>query len=240
MKARLKPGLAVRLAAVVIAGLAILLTGETDAARYTYESTIVPENSITKLDQPTYVFLTEYGKELQNFSNAYGVDWRLALAVLRQESAFDPAAISNKGAEGFMQLMPVTGYYLASLYNISDISNPTDNIKLGVIHLHDLLEDFPDTNPTNRIRLAVAAYNCGLTRVQDAETVARFLGDSPNRWASIKSALPLLSSRYSPLHAHIWSAGRPTGGYFGGYHETISYVENVMHYYNIYRNVLQK
>ncbi len=160
--------------------------------------------------------------------------------MLRQESSFDPEAVSDAGAEGFMQIMPVTGDYIASLYNITDISNPVTNIKLGVIHLHDLLHDFSDSSPKNRLQLAVAAYNCGLTRVQDAQTVAKFLGDSPNQWSSIKATLPLLSFRYSPLHAHIWSAGRPTGGYFGGSHETISYVENVMRYYNIYRNALQR
>ncbi len=240
MKGPFNRGLAIRLIAVVFVGMAILVTGESDAARYSYDSTVVPENSIPKLDRQTYIFLTEYGKELQNVSDTYGIDWRLALAVLRQESAFDPSALSDKGAEGFMQIMPSTGLALASLHNIDDISDPDMNIRLGVIHLRDMLRSFPDAESKNRLELALAAYNCGLSRVQDAQAVAQFLGDKPDSWIAVKSALPLLSVRYAPLQRHIWSAGRPTSGYFGEYDQTLTYVENVMHYYNIYRNVLHR
>ena len=232
-------GLLIRISALVVLGAVIVVTGESDAARYSYDSTVVPENSIPKLDRQTYIFLTEYGSQLQKLSSTYGVDWRLALAVLRQESAFNPEAVSDRGAEGFMQLMPGTGLQLASLYNLDDLSNPVVNIQLGVIHLRNMLRDFTDSEGRSRIELAVAAYNCGLTRVQDAQAVAQFLGDNPSKWSAVKCAMPLLSSRYAPLQRHIWGRGRPTSGYFGDYHQTITYVENVMHYYNIYRNVLQ-
>ncbi len=240
MKRRHVVGLLLRISALVMIGVIIVATDESDAARYSYDSMVIPENSIPKLDRQTYIFLTEYGKQLQNLSSTYGVDWRLALAVLRQESAFNPEAVSDKGAEGFMQLMPGTGLQLASLYNVSNISNPVANIQLGVIHLRNMLRDFSNSEGGNRIQLAVAAYNCGLTRVQDAQAVAEFLGDNPNAWVSIKGTLPLLSVRYAPLQKHIWKTGRPTGGYFGGYDQTLNYVENVMHYYNIYRDVLQR
>ncbi len=240
MNRPLNRGLIIRLVAVVFVGIAILVTSESDAARYSYSSSVIPENSIPKLDRQTYIFLTEYGKGLRNVSNTYGVDWRLVLAVLRQESAFDPGAVSYRGAEGFMQIMPSTGLQLASLHNIDDISDPYMNLRLGVIHLRDMIRDFPEAEGKNRVELAVAAYNCGYTRVEDAQTVAQFLGDKPNSWVAVKSALPLLSARYAPLHRHIWSAGKPTSGYFGEYDQTLSYVENVMHYYNIYGNVLQR
>jgi membrane-bound lytic murein transglycosylase MltF len=240
MRRPLNRGLIIRLVAVIVLGIVIIVTGESDAARYSYDSTVIPENSIPKLDRQTYVFLTEYGKQLQNLSNTYGIDWRLALAVLRQESAFDPGAVSHKGAEGFMQLMPSTGLQLASLHDVEDISNPYMNLKLGVIHLRNMVRDFPEAEGKNRIELAVAAYNCGLTRVQDAQTIAEYLGDKPEAWVAVKSALPLLSARYAPLHKHIWTSGKPTSGYFGEYDQTLTYVENVMQYYDIYRNVLHR
>jgi peptidoglycan lytic transglycosylase F len=136
--------------------------------------------------------------------------------------------------------MPSTGLQLASLHNVENLSDPSVNLRLGVIHLRDMMRDFPEADGKDRLELAVAAYNCGLTRIQDAQTVASFLGDNPNSWVSVKSALPLLSSRYSPLHKHIWSSGKPTSGYFGEYDQTLTYVDNVMQYYNIYRNVLQR
>jgi len=222
-----------------VAGI-IVLTGESDAARYSYDSTVIPENSIPKLDRQTYIFLTEYGRTLKDLSSTYGVDWRLALAVLRQESAFDPEATSYKGAAGFMQIMPETGLQLAFTHNVDDPSEPTANIRLGIIHLRDMLRSFSDSDGEDRLELAIAAYNCGLARVQDAQTVAHFLGDTPSSWLSVKAALPLLSNRYEPLHKHIWETGRPVSGCFGGYEQTYVYVENVMHYYNIYVNALQE
>ncbi len=233
-------GLAVQFIIFSLIGTAIILTQKSNAARYSYYSTVVPEASIPKLDRQTYVFLTDYGKKLQELSNAYGIDWRLALAVLRQESAFDPEATSDKGAAGLMQLMPETGLQLAIVNNVDDISNPVENIKLGIIHLRDMLREFSDSEGDNRIELAVAAYNCGLSRVQDAQRVAEFLGDEPKAWTSVKAALPLLSARYFPLHKHIWESGKPTSGTFGDYEQTLTYVENVIHYYNIYRNVLHE
>ncbi len=233
-------GLLNRVIIVGAIGVAVAVTGKIDAARYSYDSDIVPEASIPKLDRQTYIFLNEYGKQLQDFSYTYGVDWRLALAVLRQESGFDPQATSDKGASGFMQLMPVTGLQLASSHNVDDLSKPTENIRLGVIHLRDMLRTYSDCEGNDRLELAVAAYNCGAGRIQDAQTVAEFLGDKPNVWSSVKSALPLLSARYSPLQEHIWEKGKPTSGTFRGYEQTTAYVENVMHYYNIYRNVLHE
>ena len=233
-------GLAIRFIIFGLIGVAAILTQKSDAARYSYDSTVVPESSIPKINRQTYIFLTNYGKQLQKLSDAYGIDWRLALAVLRQESAFDPEATSEKGATGLMQLMPETGLQLAIVNNVDDISNPVENIRLGIIQLRNMLREFSDSEGDNRMELAVAAYNCGLSRVQDAQAVAEFLGDEPKTWTSVKAALPLLSARYSSLHVHIWENGKPTSGTFGGYEQTLTYVENVMHYYNIYRNVLHE
>lgn len=97
-------GLLTRMIVLGTIGAGIILTGEIDAARYTYDDAVVPEASIPKLDRQTYVFLSEYGKNLQDFSYTYGVDWRLALAVLRQESGFDPQATSRRALRGLCNL----------------------------------------------------------------------------------------------------------------------------------------
>ncbi|MGC8594548.1 MAG: transglycosylase SLT domain-containing protein [Candidatus Kryptoniota bacterium] len=225
---------------LVIVASGIVLTDQSDAARYIYSSDVVPEASIPKLDRYTYVFLNKYGSQLKVLSYSYGVDWRLALAVLRAESNFDTEAVSDRGAFGLMQLMPETGLHLASLNDVNNIADPVSNMKLGIIHLRDLLRQFPNAEGQNRVGLAVAAYNCGLSRIQDAQTIAGYLGDNPDSWTSIRASLQLLSKRYSLLHRHIWSSGRPTSGYFGEYSQTENYVENVLHYYNIYKNVLKR
>ena len=73
-------------------------------------------------------------------------------AVIRAESAYDPEAISKKGAVGLMQLMPAT----AKRYGVSDRRNPQQNVRAGANYLKDLLIMFDFD-----LKLAIAAYNAG-------------------------------------------------------------------------------
>ncbi len=88
----------------------------------------------------------------------------LVHAVIRAESAYDPHALSAKGAMGLMQLMPET----ASLLNVSNPYDPEQNISGGVRYLRYLLDRF-DGN----LELALAAYNAGENRVSRESRVPR-------------------------------------------------------------------
>lgn len=89
-------------------------------------------------------------------SRQYGVDSSLIKAVIHAESGYNPAAVSPKGAQGLMQLMPKTAQGL----KVADSFNPSDNIRGGVRYLRFLLDTFKGNES-----LAVAAYNCGLGSV---------------------------------------------------------------------------
>jgi len=80
-----------------------------------------------------------------------GVDPALVEAIVAVESAFNPMAVSVKGAMGLMQLMPQT----ASRYGVADPFDPKQNVRGGTRHLRDLLLRFE-----NLIH-ALAAYNAG-------------------------------------------------------------------------------
>ena len=87
----------------------------------------------------------------------HGVDPWLLHAVIRAESAYNPSAVSSKGAMGLMQLMPGT----AARYGVSDPYNAEQNVYGGARYLRDLLGMFGSD-----VRLAVAAYNAGEGNVQ--------------------------------------------------------------------------
>jgi soluble lytic murein transglycosylase-like protein len=76
----------------------------------------------------------------------------LVRAVVQVESAFNPRAISPKGAIGLMQLMPAT----LQQFGVSNPFNPADNVRAGVTYLRQLLDRYQ-----NNEQLALAAYNAG-------------------------------------------------------------------------------
>ena len=87
----------------------------------------------------------------------HGLDPWLLHAVIRAESAYNPLAVSSKGAIGLMQLMPGT----AARYGVRDPWNPEENVYAGARYLRDLMGMFGSD-----VRLAVAAYNAGEGNVQ--------------------------------------------------------------------------
>jgi hypothetical protein len=93
-----------------------------------------------------------YIHEITEASSRYGVPERLVSAVIRAESGFNPRAVSRKGAQGLMQLMPATASYLG----VRNSFDPRENIHGGVRHLRGLIDRFPGNLP-----LAIAAYNAG-------------------------------------------------------------------------------
>jgi soluble lytic murein transglycosylase-like protein len=93
---------------------------------------------------------------IRSAADRYGVDARLVEAIIAVESAFDPGAVSPKGAMGLMQLMPGT----ADRYAVDNPFDPMQNIAGGIRYLRDLLVRFQGD-----LQWALAAYNAGETAV---------------------------------------------------------------------------
>jgi len=99
---------------------------------------------------------TSYEALIEQASRQYGVEPALIKAVIRQESAFNPDAVSHAGAKGLMQLMDNTGRGLG----VTDPFDPVQNIHGGTKYLSNLLRKYD-----GQVEVALAAYNAGPGRV---------------------------------------------------------------------------
>lgn len=134
-----------------------------------------------------------YSAEIQEAAHRYGVDARLVNAVIAVESAGNPRAVSSKGAQGLMQLMPDTAGFLG----VRDPFNPRDNIDGGVRHLRGLLDSFGD------LALALAAYNAGADPVRSYRGIPPY----PETQEYVRKILHLYSgdlpaSRFAPQRVY--------------------------------------
>ncbi len=97
-------------------------------------------------------------------ANRYAVSRDLVVAVIEVESQFNTRAVSHRGAQGLMQLMPAT----AASLGVRDAFDPRDNIEGGVRHLRWLMDRFDHDVPT-----VLTAYNAGERVVLKNQRVPR-------------------------------------------------------------------
>jgi soluble lytic murein transglycosylase-like protein len=93
-----------------------------------------------------------YKSEISSAAQQYGVEEAVVRAIIHAESAFHPNAMSHKGAQGLMQLIPGT----AARFGVTDPFDPAQNIRGGVAYLAWLMQRY-----SSNLSLVAAAYNAG-------------------------------------------------------------------------------
>jgi soluble lytic murein transglycosylase-like protein len=94
---------------------------------------------------------------IEKYARDYQLDPSLIHSIIKAESNFNPKAVSSKGAQGLMQLMPAT----AARLGVNNSFDPEQNIRGGVRHFRWLMDNF-----NNNLDLSLAAYNAGENLVQ--------------------------------------------------------------------------
>ena len=120
---------------------------ELSAEKLPEKPVVVDVPKPPKMDIPTAVAAA---------SDKHGIDADLLYSVIRAESGFNPRAVSNKGAQGLMQLMPGT----ASKLGVQDAFDTQSNVEGGTRYLRELLDRYHYD-----LAKALAAYNAGPQRV---------------------------------------------------------------------------
>jgi len=113
------------------------------------------------------LFPRPWWEALRSYSQENGLDPYLVASLIRQESEFNPNAISHANAYGLMQLLPRTGKGEAKKtglahYNTDKLLDPTTNIELGTHYFRQMVDEFG-----GQVEYALAAYNAGADRVAD-------------------------------------------------------------------------
>jgi soluble lytic murein transglycosylase-like protein len=131
------------------AGNLVLSDKAKDPSARTYH---VAPGAVFRTTTPLTGKAARYQPLIEEHASLHEVSPDLVRAVIQAESAFNPRALSHKGAMGLMQLMPAT----AAEFGVQDAYDPAENIRGGVAYLRQLLDAY-DGN----VELALAAYNAG-------------------------------------------------------------------------------
>lgn len=118
--------------------------------------------SAAKTNRAPYVLNEVLHSIVEEKARHHNLDPELVKAVIKAESNWNPSAVSPKGAQGLMQLMPSTAFDMG----VVNPFNPEENIEGGTRYLKFLLDKF-----NGNLTLALAAYNAGPQRVEKINSV---------------------------------------------------------------------
>lgn len=187
------------------------------ALRWVNEA-IDQDPTLRKKSVMTTAFPTQWKDLYAKEAAKYGVQARLLMSLTRQESAFNPRAVSSSNAAGLMQLIPPTAREVAQKLGYKNLDIPEDlfrpeiNIPMGSSYITDMLKQYQMSVP-----FALAAYNAGPARM--------------NLWIQARKEIQdVLSGRSSDPADEVWFDELP-------WNETSFYVKAILRNTLLYRLV---
>jgi soluble lytic murein transglycosylase-like protein len=179
---------------VLYTNVASLAMGHNAKTLFTYIIECYACDVHSKIDWNTVpLHLADYRDDIHAAVRLTGVNAALLRAVIHAESGFNARALSYKGAQGLMQLMPGTAIELG----VGDAFDPAKNISGGARYLAMLLHDFHGD-----VKLAAAAYNAG------AGAVTKYGGVPP--YAQTQVYVKRVALLYQRYRKALTARGNPT------------------------------
>lgn len=174
--------------------------------------------------------ISVYDDIIKQSAGDLGWDWRLLAALVYKESGFDTTALSYAGAEGLLQLMPVT----LERFGVTNPNDPVQSLNGGVRYLSYLdkfwRERVPDSN--DRIKFVLASYNIGQGHVEDAWRLTLKYGKNAQTWKDVSFFLNLKSDPdyyRDPLVKSGFAKG----------HIAVNYVRDIFSLFDSYKTLIE-
>jgi len=175
--------------------------------------------------------LSIYDPLFKKYGAEIGWDWRMLASIAYQESNFDASAVNWTGASGLMQIMPKTARSVG--VSKDSLFKPEHSVLAASRLLKIYEKNFAIiSNDEQRIKMTLAAYNCGLGHITDARALTREHGRNPYIWEDNVRTFILLKSQPKYYEDRVCKSGYLRGT------ETVAFVSEVWDRYNEYRKLV--
>src|SRR5690606_37710496 len=175
--------------------------------------------------------ISQYDDLISHYADKIDWDWRLLASLIYQESKFESDATAWSNAAGLMQIMPET----AAELGIEDLENPEENLRGGTEYLKQIGLSFshiPDS--IDKLKFTMAAFNCGIGHVYDAQRLASKRGLDSLVWNNnVEEMILALSYPVNYNDPVVYY------GYVRGL-EPYTYVNQIWERYGHYRQFIEK
>ena len=171
--------------------------------------------------------ISDYDSIFRVYADTIGWDWKMLAAVAYVESKFDTSAVSAVGAQGLMQIMPVTARAMGIPEGMEH--DPDESVRAAAEYFAYLSQMFRRVPSSERINFVLASYNAGFGHVQDAMRLADKYGKNRYVWNDNVETYLRLKNDSVYFTDSLCRNGRFAGT------ETILFVRRVQHKYGEYR-----
>ena len=167
----------------------------------------------------------------KRYAPEIGWDWRLLASLAYTESNFDPDVVSRAGAQGLMQLMPVTAHNMG--VPVGREGDPEESVRAAVKYLSYTNTVFGSVPKEERPKFVLAAYNSGIGHVLDAMALAEKYGRDKYVWEDNVERYLLLKSNEEYYTDPVCKNGYLRGA------ETEKFVRITLERYERYRELIR-